>query len=99
MLGNHRRFVQLAVFGCLHRHVFCQRLTYTLRKGLSRTPVVAQNALYPCKTRHAAGRRLQGAFAVRRLCPGDSHSVGQALYVYRNVVLGALDFLSCLNVS
>ena len=44
--GYHRKLVQLAVLGYLHRQLITQRLAHAQRKRLYRVPAVAQHALH-----------------------------------------------------
>ena len=93
-LGNHRKLVQLAALGNLHRYFLPQRLAHTQRKRLSRVPAVAQHALHFAQICLAAFERLQRPLAIRHLCRGHDNSMRKALRVHCNVSLDPRDFLA-----
>ena len=95
-LGHHRKLVQFAALGYLHRHLWPQCLTHTQRKGLSRISAVAQNALHVAQASLAARERLQRPFAVCHLSRGHGNCMGKALRVHCNVALDARDSLACV---
>ena len=95
-LGNHRKRVQLAALGDLHRDVLTQGLAHPLGKGLARVAAVGQHALHGAERALATLECLQGTFAIRHIGRGHDDRVGQPLGIDRNVALDARDLLACV---
>ena len=95
-LGHHRKLVQLAALGNLHRDLLAQRLAHPLRERLSHIAAVAQHALHPCQAPLATPERLQCALAIRHLGRGHHHRMRKTLRIDGNVALEARDLLACV---
>jgi type I restriction enzyme M protein len=93
-LGNHRKLVQLAAFGNLHRDLIAQRLAHALRKRLARVPAVTQHTSHPSQAPLATPQRLQRSQAIRHIGRAHCHCMRQSLCIHGNVALDARDLFA-----